>query len=403
EESLTSTANEGAGFYSARLGETFDDGRFVITRKLGWGGFSSVWLARDRKYVDNRHVALKILSSYASREIEAGRLRERDILRRVTTAAPRHHGFQHVVHLLHEFTFESFAGEHICFVIDVLSYSVPSLQAQLSDKRLPLKFILRLTKHILKGLEYLHDECEIVHSGILTSLLDLKPSNLLLVPSDIDAIVMHEIAENPSLLYEFPKTVPPNELPFHPVVSTPLLFDLNPSQATRLHWLIADLGHAHLQREHLSDIVQPYALRAPEVILGLKWGPAVDIWSLGCMMYEFATGHWAFTPEATNGLPRDVVHLAQMTQLTGQDHDQAVLEQYAVRNKQHDLKGRRAMVENVGLESIGSKLNESTVYHNGAGEVAAFVRIIRSFLTFDPDKRPRAVEASCDPVFKFIE
>lgn len=57
-------------------------------------------------------------------------------------------------------------------------------------------------------------------------------------------------------------------------------------------------------------------------------------------MYEFATGHWAFTPEATDGLPRDVVHLAQMTQLTGQDHDQAVLEQYAVRNRQHDLKGR---------------------------------------------------------------
>ena len=51
EESLTSTSNEGGGFYPARLGETFDDGRFVITRKLGWGGYSSVWLARDRKYV----------------------------------------------------------------------------------------------------------------------------------------------------------------------------------------------------------------------------------------------------------------------------------------------------------------------------------------------------------------
>jgi hypothetical protein len=64
---------------------------------------------------------------------------------------------------------------------------------------------------------------------------------------------------------------------------------------------------------------------------------------------------------------------------------------------------RRAIVENAGLGSIGSKVNESTVYHNGAEEVAAFVRIVRSFLTFDPDKRPRAVEASCDPVFKFIE
>jgi len=61
------------------------------------------------------------------------------------------------------------------------------------------------------------------------------------------------------------------------------------------------------------------------------------------------------------------------------------------------------MVENAELGSIGSKLNESTVYHNSAEEVAAFVRIIRSFLTFDPDKRPRAVEVSCDPVFKSIE
>jgi hypothetical protein len=64
---------------------------------------------------------------------------------------------------------------------------------------------------------------------------------------------------------------------------------------------------------------------------------------------------------------------------------------------------RRAMVKNAGLGSIESKLNESTVYHNGAEEVAAFIRIIRSFLAFDPDKRPCAVEASSDPVFKFIE
>ena len=51
EEDLTSTMIEGGGFYPARLGETFDEGRFVITRKLGFGGFSSVWLARDRKFV----------------------------------------------------------------------------------------------------------------------------------------------------------------------------------------------------------------------------------------------------------------------------------------------------------------------------------------------------------------
>ena len=51
EEDFALSSDEGGGFYPVRLGETFDDGRFVITRKLGWGGFSSVWLAGDRKYV----------------------------------------------------------------------------------------------------------------------------------------------------------------------------------------------------------------------------------------------------------------------------------------------------------------------------------------------------------------
>ena len=106
--------------------------------------------------------------------------------------------------------------------------------------------------------------------------------------------------------------------------------------------------------------MQPYALRAPEVILGLGWGSAIDIWSLGCMvltfpltcpyrvllttfspkMFEFATGHWLFDPKDVDDISRDVVHLAQMTQRTGQDHDDAVLKQYEIREKQHNIKGR---------------------------------------------------------------
>ena len=45
--------------------------------------------------------------------------------------------------------------------------------------------------------------------------LDLKPSNILLLSSDIDAIVMHELANRPSELHMFPKTIPPNKLPCH--------------------------------------------------------------------------------------------------------------------------------------------------------------------------------------------
>ena len=78
--------------------------------------------------------------------------------------------------------------------------------------------------------------------------LDLKPSNILLLLSDIDTIVMHELAERPSELHEFPKTTPPDRLPFHAVTTNPLPFDLDMDQAqdTEFHWVIADLGHGTL-------------------------------------------------------------------------------------------------------------------------------------------------------------
>jgi hypothetical protein len=75
---------------------------------------------------------------------------------------------------------------------------------------------------------------------------DLKPSNILLLPSNIDSIVMHELAELPSTLYELPKTILPEEVPFHAVSSAPLIFTPNlshQSEASELHWVIADFGH----------------------------------------------------------------------------------------------------------------------------------------------------------------
>jgi serine/threonine-protein kinase SRPK3 len=51
EENLSLNVDERGGFYPAKLGEVFDEGRFVVTRKLGWGGFGNVWLVRDRKCV----------------------------------------------------------------------------------------------------------------------------------------------------------------------------------------------------------------------------------------------------------------------------------------------------------------------------------------------------------------
>lgn len=39
------------GYHLVTLGDTFKNGRYKIHHKLGWGGFSTVWLAYDSEYV----------------------------------------------------------------------------------------------------------------------------------------------------------------------------------------------------------------------------------------------------------------------------------------------------------------------------------------------------------------
>lgn len=35
------------GYHAVRIGDTFRNGRYVVQTKLGWGHFSTVWLAWD--------------------------------------------------------------------------------------------------------------------------------------------------------------------------------------------------------------------------------------------------------------------------------------------------------------------------------------------------------------------
>jgi hypothetical protein len=40
------------GFHRVSLSDTFNSGRYAVLRKLGYGLYSTVWLARDAEYVE---------------------------------------------------------------------------------------------------------------------------------------------------------------------------------------------------------------------------------------------------------------------------------------------------------------------------------------------------------------
>ena len=60
---------------------------------------------------------------------------------------------------------------------------------------------------------------------------------------------------------------------------------------------VIDFGSSCFEEERLYTYIQSRFYRAPEIILGIPYTPAIDMWSLGCIIAEFYTGSPLFTGE----------------------------------------------------------------------------------------------------------
>ncbi|ANB13467.1 serine/threonine protein kinase SKY1 [Sugiyamaella lignohabitans] len=177
------------GYHPVHVGELFKNGQYEIIRKLGWGHFSTVWLARDLKSTADddkpKHVALKVVRSAAHYTETA--LDEISLLQQVVKANPDHPGRQYVVRLLDSFKHKGPNGTHVCMVFEVLGENLLGLIKRYEHKGIPVPLVKQITKQVLLGLDYLHRECGIIHT-------DLKPENVLIEIGDVEAIVqkLHE-------------------------------------------------------------------------------------------------------------------------------------------------------------------------------------------------------------------
>ncbi|QPG77104.1 hypothetical protein FOA43_004507 [Brettanomyces nanus] len=112
------------GYHPTFVGEHYGRSKeYLIVRKLGWGHFSTVWLAWD--ILHNRHVAIKIVrSSKNYREAAQDEIR---ILEKINSGPADHPGKHHIVQLLDHFIHEGPNGEHVCMVFEVLGENMLSL------------------------------------------------------------------------------------------------------------------------------------------------------------------------------------------------------------------------------------------------------------------------------------
>ncbi|KAK0227706.1 kinase-like domain-containing protein [Armillaria fumosa] len=240
---ITTTLDSAAdpeGYYSVILAEQLDNGRYQVFSSLGKGMFANVVRARvlqgDGDSV-GREVAIKIVRCQESM-YKAG-LKEVQILNKLMQADPDDK--KHIVRL--ERTFEH--RGHLCLVFESLSMNLREVVKRFGkDVGLNIRAVRAYAHQLFLALTLLK-KVGVMHA-------DIKPDNILVNEA---------------------KTV----------------------------LKLCDLGSASDASE---NEITPYLVsrfyRAPEIILGVPYDPALDIWSMGCTLYELYTGKILFPGRSNN-------------------------------------------------------------------------------------------------------
>ncbi|KAF8594562.1 kinase-like protein [Ceratobasidium sp. AG-I] len=243
------------------------------TTKLGFGGSSTVWLARDLRrwnWEKDRYVTLKVCTNDYGDKILAEN--ELTISRHIATVDPSNKALYFIRTVRDSFNLDGPNGVHVCLVYDPLREPIWLFQKRFPNGRYTSDTLKHIMRFMLCALEYLHDSCHVIHTGI-------KPWNILVGVEDISildaAALSEETDPSPRKIYEdrtgyrsradlgLPKTPP----------GAPKLADFD----------AAIRGDARILHNHP---IQPNIYRAPEVTLLASWTYSADIWNLGLLMWE---------------------------------------------------------------------------------------------------------------------
>ncbi|XP_026885868.2 SRSF protein kinase 1a isoform X1 [Electrophorus electricus] len=156
------------GYHHVKIGDLYN-GKYHVIRKLGWGHFSTVWLAWDIQ--GKRFVAMKVVKS-AEHYTETA-LDEIKLLRSVRNTDPGDPNREMVVQLLDDFKISGINGTHVCMVFEVLGHHLLKWIIKSNYQGLPLPCVKSIIRQVLQGLDYLHTKCKIIHT-------DIKPENILM-------------------------------------------------------------------------------------------------------------------------------------------------------------------------------------------------------------------------------
>ncbi|XP_066158343.1 SRSF protein kinase 3-like isoform X1 [Euwallacea fornicatus] len=338
------TEYEAGGYMPINIGDVLRN-QYKVCRKLGWGHFSTVWLCRNLYETGPQYVALKICKSAPMFTAVAND--EIRLLQETRTMNPSHVGYKNIVQMVDTFKLISENGVHNAISLEIMGPSLLHLLIQSDFRGIHVAAVRKIIFQVLQGLVYLHDECHIIHT-------DIKPENILIkvdesyirrligqmerfsemgvdlprsyVSSEIwkkmDSRIdepteelFTRIGEQRALSYPgityFNQMANPKEENDETNFNSPMWVSPN------IEIKIADLGNACWVDHHFSPEIQTRQYRALEVILGAGYSYPADMWSIGCLAFELATGEMLFSPKGSTEFSANIDHLCLIWETLG--------------------------------------------------------------------------------------
>jgi len=216
------------------------------------------------------------------------------------------HNSEHMVDLVCYFMHQN----HLCLVFELLGLNLYEVLKKRQFRGLPLSVVRHLVRQAVIGLKELAKR-NIVHC-------DLKPENILLVSDDdVDSVVsagetrrggktgvssersrsfskkekQQSLAEPPLKLDHGTATTTSQSLENSVGTNLNSAASLAPvSSLTHQNIKLIDFGSACFEGQTSHTYIQSRFYRSPEVLVGLPYDSAIDMWSLGCVAAELFLG-----------------------------------------------------------------------------------------------------------------
>ncbi|KAI1038053.1 hypothetical protein LB505_001490, partial [Fusarium chuoi] len=267
------------GYHPIEVNDTLNQ-RYVIVDKLGKGGYSTIWLARDQKL--NKYVAVKVgTADQVSKE--------REILLKLAGNPTNDFSGHLITQVLDHFTLHGPNGTHPCIATAPARCSIAESIKTSRYNSFRLDVARALSAQLIMATAYVH------HAGFVHGDIHLRNVLLQLPGSEIDQLSIQQVYEK----YYEPEPYPVARTDGQPVTSTSV-----PKNVYRPNWLgkpsdevllseaklwLADFGTAFNPSQETRLVSYTHLQnRPPEA----KFDPtkpltfSSDIWSLGLMVWE---------------------------------------------------------------------------------------------------------------------